>query len=176
MSIVRAILDSFANDQVAIFTQDFDQVFRQARSIKAVVKETAKVMEHPVETGAVITDHRIINPIEIELSMILQAVDYRDVYRNIKQAYLNATLLIVQTKSDTYFNQMISSLPHEEDPSMYDTIAIALSLKQVLFTSAQYGQPKSPVHAKKSARGTQQPTTPRPSSALNNTANRLLGG
>ncbi len=28
-------------------------------------------MEHPVESGIIITDHRIILPVEIELSLIL---------------------------------------------------------------------------------------------------------
>lgn len=163
MADIRSLIPFFAADIVAVFDQDFNQVFRQARALKAVVKESAKVMEHPVETGATITDHRVILPVEIELSLIVQAFDYADVYKTIRQYYLNATLLTVQTKSDTYSNQLISSMPHEEDPSTYDTLAIALTLKQVQFATAIYSvRPKSPQNSSRVNRGTQNGATPTP--------------
>ena len=137
-NILNTLLPTFAFDSVAVFTQDFTQIFRNARPIKAVVKEQAKVMEHPVESGVTITDHRIILPIEIELSLILASADYQSVYSNIKQYYLNATLLTIQTRSGVYQNQLIASMPHEEDPTQYNVLTVALSLKEVIFVSAQY--------------------------------------
>lgn len=78
-NLATSILSNFvAQDTVAVYTQDFSQVFRNARAIKAVVKEQAKVMEHPVESGAIITDHRIILPTEVELSLILTPATYRE--------------------------------------------------------------------------------------------------
>lgn len=159
-NIIDTLLPSFAIDYVAVFTQDFTQVFPRARILKATVKEQAKVMEHPVETGAIITDHRIILPVEIELSLILQSADYADTYKTIRQYYLNATLLVVQTRSGIYDNQLIASMPHEEDPTQYDALTIALSLKQVLFVKATYGKAKNPKNSSTVNRGTQQPTTP----------------
>jgi hypothetical protein len=161
VNIISTLLPSFAVDYVAIFTQDYQQIFREARAIKAVVKEQAKVMEHPVESGAIITDHRIILPVEIELSLILASADYQSVYKQIRQYYFNATLLVVQTRSGIYENQLISGLPHEEDPTMFDALAVALTLKQVLFVTAKYGV--VPRHASNSStvnRGTQMGTPP----------------
>lgn len=161
LNIISTLLPSFAIDYVAIFSQDYQQLFREARAIKAVVKEQSKVMEHPVESGAIITDHRIILPVEIELSLILASADYQSVYKQIRQYYFNATLLVVQTRSGIYENQLISGLPHEEDPTMFDALAIALTLKQVLFVTAKYGV--VPKHASNSPtvnRGTQQGTPP----------------
>lgn len=135
ISIIDTLLPSFAFDTVAVFNSSFEQIFRDARAIKAVVKEQAKVMEHPLETGAVITDHRIILPVEIELSVILSPSSYQDTYKAIKSYYLNATLLVVQTKSGIYENQLISSMPHEEIPEQYDTITITISLRQALFVT-----------------------------------------
>lgn len=163
LNIINTLLPSFAVDSVAIFTQDYRQLFREARAIKAVVKEQAKVMEHPVESGAVISDHRIILPIEIDLSLILSSSDYQDVYKAIKQYYLDATLLTVQTRSGTYTNQIISGLPHEEDPTMYNALTIALSLKQIQFVTAKYGVvPRRATDASTVDRGVQQgkPVTP----------------
>jgi hypothetical protein len=156
-NIVNTILPSFAFDSVAILTQDYTQVFNQARPIKAVVKEEAKLMEHPVETGITIVDHRIILPVEIELSMILSPNDYQNTYNQIREFYLNATLLIVQTRAGVYTNQLIQSMPHEEDPALYDTLSIALSLKEVQFVTAKYSNtPKNKSNSNTSDRGSQQ--------------------
>lgn len=156
VTIVSTLLPSYAVDYVAIFDQNFNQLFTDAKAIKAVVKEQAKVMEHPVETGAIITDHRIILPVEIDLSLILASEDYQDVYKAIRQYYYQATLLIVQTRSGIYENQLISALPHEEDPSMYNALTIALSLRQVLFVTAEYGVvPRYPSDSTTVSRGTQ---------------------
>jgi hypothetical protein len=160
-NLLSSVLPSFAFDQVAVFTQDFTQVFKDARALKAVIKEQAKVMEHPVESGAIITDHRIILPVEVELSMILTPSTYKDVYKEIRQYYLNGTLLVVQTRAGIYQNQLIASMPHEEDSELYDTITIALSLKEVLFATAQYGVvPKNTKNSTTVSKGTQQGTTP----------------
>lgn len=155
--LIETLLPQAARDVVAVFTQDFTQVFPRARAIKAVVKEEAKVMEHPVETGAIITDHRIILPVEIELSLILLAGDYADTYRQIRSYYLNSTLLVVQTRSGVYQNQMIQGMPHEEDPEQQNVLALALKMKQVQFATAVYGVvPRHPKNSKTVQRGVQQ--------------------
>src|ERR1700728_1764358 len=113
-----------AKDAVGIYGKNFNQVLIRARIVKAVVEEPAKLMEHPLENGAVIVDHRIILPIKIELSTIMQAADYRNTYRELKQLFLNGTPLSIQTRSGTYTNQIVAEMPHEEDPAMYDALAV----------------------------------------------------
>lgn len=158
-SVINNLLPSFAIDYVGVFTQGYVQIFREARAIKATIKEQSKIMEHPVETGIVITDHRIVLPVEIELSLILTAETYQDVYKAIRQYYLNGTLIVVQTRSDIYDNQIIASMPHEEDPTQYDILTVALSLKQVQFVEALYGiAPKNNSNNNTQRRGTQQGT------------------
>lgn len=160
-------LNDFPKDQVAVFTQDFVQIFSKARSIKASVREHAKLMEHPVESGTLITDHRIILQVEIELSLILSSVDYQDVYKSIRQYYLNSTFLVVQTKAAIYTNQIIESMPHEENPENYNALIVALKLKQVQIVTSQSGiLPKNPANATTVDRGIQQgTTTDKPSSS-----------
>lgn len=155
-----ALLNYFATDYVAIFDDNYNQLFVNARAIKAEVKEDSKVMEHPIETGAVIVDHRIILPVEIELSLILLSDNYQDVYHQIRDYYYNSTLLIVQTRSGTYTNQLIQSMPHAEDPTQYDVLTLALTTKQVQFVTAVYGTtPANPSNANTSDRGSQNGTT-----------------
>lgn len=158
-NLATSVLSSFlGQDTVAVFTQDFTQIFRNARAIKAVVKEQAKVMEHPVESGAIITDHRIILPTEVELSLILTPATYRETYDQINQYYLEGTLLIVQTRSGIYVNQLIHSMPHEEDTNLFNTITLALGLKEVQFVTAKYTTtPRNPKNTNTKQRGAQQP-------------------
>jgi|ERR1700733_751634 len=165
--IALTLLPLKAFDTVAIFDQSYNRLFPNASSIKATIKETAKTMEHPIETGAIITDHRIIMPVEIELALILLSFDYQNTYSTIKQFYLNATLMVVQTRSGIYENQMIASMPHEEDPTQFDVITLILGLKQVLFVAPQYGVvPKLPKNSTTVRRGAQQSTTVPANSAL----------
>jgi hypothetical protein len=134
-------------------TASFGQMFADARPLKAHVRETSKVMEHPVETGAVVADHHVINPVEIDLPVVVNAQSYAATYTQMRQAFVNATLLSVKTRVGTYSNMIIADMPHEEDPEMFDAIVVGLRLKQVLFvvpgtaSAAQNFQPLDPANS-----------------------------
>jgi len=175
-NIFNTLFPSFASDSVAVFDQNFNQLFKSARAIKATVKEESKVMEHPIETGAIVTDHRIVLPVEIELSLILNSLDYTNTYKSIRQYYLNGTLLVVQTRTGIYQNQLISSIPHEESPDQYNAISMAISLKEVQFVTAKFSKrTKKPSDSDTTGRGTQQPQTDIPQSG-SAAYNFIVGG
>lgn len=154
--ILDTLLPHYASDLVAIYDQNFNQVFPRARPLKLTIREIAKVMEHPVENGTIITDHRVILPVEVEASMLIQSADAQDTYRIIRQLYLNGTLLIVQSKAAVYRNQMIASLPHEEDPDQYGAIPVALKFKQVQFVTETFSVVSAnPTNATTTDRGIQ---------------------
>lgn len=121
-----------ASDVVGVFDQNFNQVFPTARPMKAQINESARAMEHPVETGTVITDHIIFEPNEIELSMVLPRGDYRSVYQQIEQIYKAAQVLSVQTRAATYNNMFIYRMPHIEDTEVYDALVIIVRFRQIL--------------------------------------------
>lgn len=128
-----------AVDVVGVFDSQFRQVFPTARTLKAIVKESAQVMAHPVESGSTIVDHRIILPIEIELSLIMKPDSYVDAYNQVRKSFLNAELLTVQTKTARYSNMLIDAMPHDEDPATFDTITMGLSLREVKIARAKTG-------------------------------------
>ena len=161
----NTILSSASQDVVGVFDQKtFYQVFSDARPIKAKVNETASVMSHPVEDGTSVTDHKIINPVDIELSMIIDSADYRSVYQIIKRHFTQSTLLIVQTKTDVYRSMIISAMPHDEDAAIYDSVTIAVKLSEVKFatfttgTAPEVSSPKNAKNSKTQATGKKQPT------------------
>lgn len=149
-----------AQDVVAVLNSDFQQVFEKARAIKATILRASKAMEHPLETGATITDHRIVLPVAIELSMVLSSSDYRAVYQQVRDLFIRGDLLTVQTRVDSFPSMLIEKMPHDETPEMFDGVALALSLKEAQFIQPQFSalkvaQPKDSTTVKK---GQQQPT------------------
>ena len=152
LSVLNSIL-GIPNSQASI-----GQLFTNARPVKAIVRETSKVMDHPVETGVTLSDHHIINPIEIDLQLIVTstpagliggllgistATNYATTYSQIRQAFINATPLAVKTRVGVYSNMIISEMPHEEDADMYDVISINLRLKQVIYIMPGSNTPQS---------------------------------
>lgn len=149
-----------ATDVTCVLNAALAQVFELARPMKASVKREAKAMEHPLETGATVTDHRIILPTEIELSMMLVGeADYRTTYRQIADLFLRGELLTVQTRAASYSNMTITGIPHEESPDQFDAIMLALKLKEVQYSTGAFSTVK--VRHKKDSRtvkrGEQQP-------------------
>lgn len=164
MALRNSTSPTASADTVAVFDQNFTQLFELARPLKATVKEDSKVMEHPLETGASVVDHSVILPVEIELSLVLSRGEYLDTYQRIRKTFRNRDLLVVQTKTGLYENMLIESCPHEEDAEMFDTIAMALKLREAQFVQAQFDtlppqKVRNPTNASTVDKGQQQPKT-----------------
>ena len=153
-------LISFLPDSVGVF-QNYEPVFKQAKPMDISVKEDSKVMEHPLENGSTIIDHRIILPIVIDIVFILPVGYYYTIYETMKQFFLNGTLLSVQTRSSTYTNMFIKSMPHKENAEMYDRISMSVRFEEVQFApeiQSQVVSPTEPANSDTVDRGVQQPT------------------
>lgn len=129
---IAAVVSSI--DVVGVFDSgSLNQVFAAARPMKAQVREYSKVMEHPLETGAMISDHRVVQQNEIEISLMIPQEDYASAYYEIKNLFTQATLLAVQTRTGLYQNMFILAMPHEETPDVYNMVPMSLRLKEVFF-------------------------------------------
>lgn len=162
---LNLLTGSLKGDVVGILDQkSFKQLFPETRPMKAIIRETSQVMKHPVESGATLSDHKIINPKSIEMMMLIDSQFYSSDYQQIRTAWLNSTLLIVQTKAAVYQNMIIQNLPREEDPDKFDVTTIHLQMEEVLFelpnsvssaSSVSYYSPKDPTNESIVARGLQ---------------------
>ena len=165
---------SGAVDVVAVLDADLNQLFPEARPIKATVKEEAKAMEHPLETGAMTVDHRVLLPIEIELQCLLTREEYAETFQREKDVYLAADLCTVQTRVDSYDDMLIIAMPHEESSDMQDGVTLIVQLRHVLFVTAEFRdlpkvKPTNPKNSATKQRGEQRPaetTEPRKGSIL----------
>jgi hypothetical protein len=135
MPILDRIASFFATDVVAIYNASQEQVFAKAIPMKASINRQSQQFEHPLEDSTVITDHRVILPIEIQLSMTIPNGRYKDVYEQIASAFINGDLLEVRTKAATYTNMVIQAMPHDENAERFDAIDMIISLKETQFES-----------------------------------------
>lgn len=111
----------------------FTPIFYGAEPMRVNVRESSRVMSHPVESGVTISDHHVIEPKAIEVSLLIPASYYVSVYQRIKTAFDTARLLILQCNADVYTNLIIAEMPHEESPDLFNTLVMALRFQEVLF-------------------------------------------
>ena len=153
------IVQSAGLDTIAVFN-GFDQVFENARPLRDDVIPRSKVMDHPLETGQIVSDYKITLPTEIIIVFIVSISYYRDTYQEIWNLWQQSTLLTVQTRVASFGNMIIAEQPHEENSEMFDAIKITLKFRQVLTPSqAPNFQPADPTQANTQSIGQQAPTT-----------------
>lgn len=137
LSQVSSAIDFFSGsmraDAIAVFDQEsLRQVFERARPIKIDVKETSRVMEYPVETGATLSDHHVILPVVIDAMFFIASEDYNEAYGAIRNAYLRATKLAIQTRTGVYSNMIVQEMSNSQEPDMYDAIMLNVRFKEVI--------------------------------------------
>lgn len=165
-----------AVDVVGLFDDDFQQLVTGGRPIKAIVREESRLLDHPLEDGATITDHAVSLPTEIELSLML--TDIAGNYAQLQGMYRRRELLTVQTRTGSYARMLIQAMPHDEDPGVIDSVPMAVRLRQVTLVEAQFqALPPRRVErardASTSRRGEQTTTTVPPGSDTERKASSL---
>ena len=144
---------------IAIYDQDYAVVFKQAKILDVRISEKAHAMEHPVESGVIITDHRIILPTEIEITLSITSTDYASVYQQIRENFYASTLYTIHTKTGIYENQMITMMPHVENENVLNGVVLTLNFRQVLIVSASVSfSPKNEKDKDTQSLGTQNGT------------------
>lgn len=163
-NVAQFIGSLFARDEVAIFDKGYKQLLLPARPMKLSVIREQKIMDHPLETGAVVSDFSIILPVTIELQMFLTGDEYKMTYQWIWAYYTLRAPLIVATRADVFKNMIIEGMPHEESPDMMDIIPVTLRLREIQLVKLQYqalapSQVQKPTDQSTVNRGVQQPKT-----------------
>ncbi len=140
------LLDSPGSDTVGIFDANtFEQVFKEARPLRADVRETSIIMKHPIENGTMVADNHIINPIQITLPLFIQSIFYSSIYAQIRQAFITATKFTIQTRTGVYRNMYISEMPHSEESDVASAIILGVKFEEaiVIFPNTTGTQPSN---------------------------------
>lgn len=124
--------------KVALDSDPSAQVFTAARAMKVNLMPSSKLMDHPIEDGSLVTDFRIVNPKELELSVICTGKNWKTVYNQINTGYLNGELYTITTKSGVYPHMMMQAIPHDEVPDMFDVLAVSIKFREVMLAVTNY--------------------------------------
>lgn len=131
-----------------------EQLFPYASLMKANISRPSKIMDHPVEVGTDVSDHKIILQVGIELSIIIDAINRQDTYDDIADAFTDSTFLTVMTSAGVFENMVIEDMPHDESPDQYGQLALGLRLRETLIVVTQ----SQPLSAQDVANNTDQST------------------
>lgn len=165
MSIGGTTLPAPSIDTIAVFDSNFNQVIANARPLRDEVIPRAKMMDHPLENGQIITDYKITMPLELSIQFVVTSQYYRDTYQQIWNLWQTSEILIVQTRVGSFGNMIISEQPHEETPEKFDAITMQIRFRQVQTPAqAQSFTPANPTQADTQTVGQQTGTTVTPPS------------
>ena len=129
--------NSASQDLIAILRADtFEQVLVGAGVMQVSVRETSQLPSYATERGDQITDHRVFDPVEIELPLILTQ-NSRNVYDELRQLWHDLVPLIIQTRVASYNDMIILEMPHTEDGST--AIPAPIRFRRVTKFTPEYG-------------------------------------
>lgn len=151
-------------DLVAILdAEDFTQLFTASNPMRVSVREEKKATRFAREDGSEASDHVVKLATEIAIDLLIEDQDARDGYEQIKQAWANNRLVIVQTRAASYESMLIESIPHDELQELGGAISMPIRLVEWSTVTPQYGTlPPSKVKSQKqsdTAKGGQKQTS-----------------
>lgn len=106
--------------------------------IQGDVDISSDLCDHPTETGSVITDNAIINPMSMKVQVAMPTALYTRIYAQMVKYFQEKRFILVQTKFAMYRNMVIQAMPYKLDNATVDRPVIELSLRQVMEVSPQY--------------------------------------
>lgn len=106
--------------------------------VDADVDISSDLCDHPIETGQVITDSSIQNPVSAEVRIAMPTAFYTQIYEEIRKYYVEKKKIILLTKFGTYKNMVIQAMPYKLENATNDRPIIALSLREIMEVQPSY--------------------------------------
>ena len=138
--IINVLGMVYRNKSIAIYGEGGGELLSSASIISCSVNDSSKLMEHPIESGAVISDYKVFNPVTASLVVALTETGYASEFAEIYGAYKNCEYVTLQTKTKVYSNLQILSLPHEATFRNISRPTITINLKEALVVEAAFTQ------------------------------------
>ncbi len=106
--------------------------------MSADVDISSDLCDHPIETGAKITDSAIRNPISAKVNIVMPTAFYEKIYTQIYDFYENKKKIILLTKFGVYKNMVIQSMPYKLEHGTVDRATIELQLREIMEVLPEY--------------------------------------
>lgn len=106
--------------------------------VDADVDISSDLCDHPIETGQVITDSSIQNPVSAEVRIAMPTAFYTQIYEEIRKYYVEKKKIILLTKFGAYKNMVIQAMPYKLENATNDRPIISLSLREIMEVQPSY--------------------------------------
>ena len=129
-NLVLLISNSNADMRRFIVWQDDNEVLSGLQIVRIALEDNAKIFEHPIETGAVITDHQIYEP----KTTVIQAYisnDDSETLEELENLYLSGASLKIRAGNKIIENVVISGKPNEIDGTKFDKTLYSITFREV---------------------------------------------
>ena len=101
----------------------------------AEVKESSRVMEHPLENGSVVADHQVQMPVEIRLQIVMPYYLYDDIVEDLRRLKQNGTLVSVHCRGGVYTDMVFVDIPHNERAENVSRLSFDCTLRQAMLVN-----------------------------------------
>lgn len=124
---------------VALFENN-SEILTDCILMEVDATDDAKTMDHPIEDGAVVTDHIVFNPKQVTLRCVLPetSIGYERALREIKILYEQSREVTVKIRSDVYSSLIMTGKPVRVAAETLERITYELSFKQIITAVSQY--------------------------------------
>lgn len=142
-----------SNKAVSIYENN-KEILTDVILIDIDAHDDAQTMDHPIESGALVTDHIIYNPNEITLRCWMPTMPflYDRALREIKNLYKQSREVTIKIRSDVFEPVIMVGKPVRVNADSLDHVVYELSFKQILKAVSQYvPMPASQVKHKQDA-------------------------
>lgn len=124
-------------DRVQILDKNNQPLFPSVFSVIDVeVIESSRAFTQPLENNTMIIDHKVIDPVDLKLSVLLNSEEYQSGYDFFKSLFLNSSEVVIKTKATLYERMILIDMPHDENADVFDTFILNLSFREVIEESA----------------------------------------
>lgn len=142
--------------------ESFEVLFDGGHIMALDVLDEKKYTQFQVEDGSSRSDHSIKLPIAITLPFRI-AENTRVTFENLRQAYLNDRILIVQSRVASYESMVIEAIPHSETVDNLMGVTVDIRLVEWRTVTPVYGElplgtTRNPAQSSTIPRGQQQTT------------------
>ena len=128
---------------VSLYNENGQELLTSASIVSCSVNDTSKLMEHPIESGAVVSDYKIFNPVTATLTVALSQMEYSSEFAEVYSIYKSCKFVTLQTKTNVYQNLQILSLQHEANSQNVNRPSLVIQFKEALTVEAQFDSVKT---------------------------------
>ena len=128
-NLVLLVSNTNADVRKFIVWQDDNEVLSGLQIVRIALDDNAKLFEHPLETGAVITDHIIYEPKRVAIQAYISDDD-SSTLEELETLYLSGASLKIRAGNKIIDKVVIAGKPKEINGSVFDKTLYSINFKE----------------------------------------------